>query len=70
MSITYLYSTQIITRKMVTIDADTCIGCGACAAICPDGFEMGGDGKSHVKDAKASCIKEGADACPVAAIKV
>ncbi len=54
----------------VTVDKDACIGCGACAAICPDGFEMGGDGKSHVKDASAACAKEAANACPVGAIKV
>ena len=54
---------------MVSVDKNTCIGCGACAANCPDGFEMGDDGKAKVKDPEAKCIKEAIDACPVDAIK-
>jgi len=53
---------------MVKVDAKKCIGCGACASICPDGFVMKSDGKSHVKNTKAKCIDEAADACPVGAI--
>jgi len=58
---------------MVKVDKNTCIGCGACAATCPEVFEMGDDGKSHVKpkaDMKknAKCIKEAIDGCPVNAI--
>ena len=28
----------------VKVDKDTCIGCGACQAICSDVFEYGDDG--------------------------
>jgi len=30
-------------------ERELCIGCGACAAVCPKFWEMGDDGKSHVK---------------------
>ncbi|MFC2174987.1 ferredoxin [archaeon] len=57
---------------MVTINKGLCIGCGACAATCPEGFEMAGDGKSQPKAGgeKAACIKAAAEACPVGAISV
>jgi ferredoxin len=50
---------------------DDCIGCGLCASICPDVFELKG-GRSHPKDpkSKAKCVKEAADSCPVGAIKI
>jgi ferredoxin len=53
----------------ISIDKKKCIGCGACASICPDGFEMA-DGKAKVKSQKANCAKEAADSCPVQAISV
>ena len=56
--------------KMVTVDKDTCIGCGACAATCPEGFVMGSDGKADVNNADADCVQAAADGCPVDAIKV
>lgn len=53
----------------VKIDKAKCIGCGACAAVCPDGFEMAG-GKAKVKNPKAKCAKSAADSCPVKAITI
>lgn len=56
---------------MVRVDKNTCIGCGACAATCPEVFEMGDDGKSHVKKSakgKEKCIPEAIENCPVDAI--
>ena len=52
---------------MAYIDKAKCIGCGACASICPQGFEIV-DGKSQIKDKNAPCLKQAADACPTGAI--
>lgn len=51
------------------VDQEKCIGCGACAAVCPAGFEII-DGKSRVKSQTAPCAKDAADGCPVGAITV
>ena len=53
---------------MVKIDKEKCISCQACVLECPEGFEMGDDGKAKVKDPNAKCIQQGIDICPVDAI--
>jgi ferredoxin len=56
----------------ITVDADLCTGCGLCASICPEAFEIGDDNIAKVTG--ASCegqdINEVASQCPVEAIKV
>ena len=62
---------------------DICIGCGACAAVCPKYWDMAADGKSHLKGGKNTggsnfelqapdpeCNTEAAASCPVSCIKV
>jgi ferredoxin len=51
---------------MVSVDKEKCIGCGACSATCPEGFEMK-DGKASVKK-EAPCSKDAQAGCPVGAI--
>jgi len=51
---------------MVKVDKSKCIGCGACVAVCPEGFEIKG-GKANVKK-NVPCSLEAIDACPVNAI--
>ncbi len=62
---------QKVTQRMkVTVDEKTCIGCGACVAICPSIFKMK-NSKSIVKKLEgAPCAKEAEEACPVDSIKV
>jgi ferredoxin len=56
----------------VTVDANTCVGCGLCVNACPDCFEMASDGIAKVKANKcANCdLHEVASQCPVNAIIV
>ncbi|OGQ11798.1 MAG: ferredoxin [Deltaproteobacteria bacterium RBG_19FT_COMBO_46_12] len=58
----------------VTVDEDTCIGCGLCVEECPEVFEMNDD-QVRVKadevpeDVMESC-KEAVENCPVEAIQM
>ena len=51
---------------------DECIGCGACASVCPDNWVMKGD-KSRPKKKElddVGCNQEAADVCPVQCIEI
>ena len=52
------------------VDQDLCIGCGLCASIAPDIFEMNEEGKAIalVAETSDSAAQEAADSCPVGAI--
>lgn len=68
----------------IILDKSKCIGCGACASLCSKFFELGEDGKSHLKGGKffpekekeeleiekEECVKEALEACPVEAIEL
>jgi ferredoxin len=58
---------------MIIVNQDTCIGCGACPAVCGEVFEMK-NGKAIVKkgmeNSYSPCAKEAEEICPVDAITV
>ncbi len=58
--------------KRVVVDQEVCIGCGTCAGLCPDIFELDeAEGKSHVimpEGGDEECINEAIESCPVSAI--
>lgn len=58
--------------KVPVIDCELCIGCGSCAELCPEVFEMRDEeGKAYViaEDKCDVCdCEEAAGICPVEAI--
>jgi ferredoxin len=57
------------------IDRENCIGCGLCASVCAEVFEMADDGKAQVivEEVPASlegCANDAKDQCPVSVISV
>lgn len=56
----------------VRVNQDECIGCGVCAQICPEVFDLDEDaGKARVlRPEGAECAQEAADSCPVGCIQV
>ena len=56
----------------ISVDQDTCIGCGACVAICPKSFRMvnGKAQPTKLEVKKVDLEKEAEASCPVSAIKV
>lgn len=62
-----------MAKFKITQDRDACIGCGACAAVCPDNWKMASDGKSKPVKTQVddiSCNKQAADSCPVQCIHI
>ncbi len=61
------------TTIKIEHDRPNCIGCGACASICPDNWEMMKDGKSKPKKTtltEMGCNKDAAEGCPVNVIHI
>ena len=60
----------------ITLDKETCIGCGACTAVAPELFEMNYDeGKAkllreEVGENLRQKSRDSAETCPVQCIKV
>jgi ferredoxin len=57
------------------VDKDACIGCGMCAAICPEVFKMTDDGKAEaseneIEDKLMDSAKDAEQECPVSAITI
>jgi ferredoxin len=64
---------MIIGMKAI-VDPEVCVGCGLCAEICPEVFQMAGDlaevkVEAVPKEAEAAC-RHAMNDCPVSAISV
>lgn len=59
--------------KKIIIDEELCVGCGACASLCPEVFELQDDGKAKVINEegyeKCNCDIV-VNSCPVGVIKI
>lgn len=55
------------------VNQETCIGCGACEALCPKVFKLNDAGKSEILpmdgyDGLKDCIDDAIRGCPVTCI--
>ena len=54
--------------KKFYIDADECIGCGACSDCCPDVFDMTDDNIAEITNMEGASeeeVQDAMDSCPV-----
>jgi len=61
-----------MAKYKIVHKVDECIGCGACASVCPANWEMKGD-KSRPKKKELTdlgCNQEAANVCPVQCIEI
>jgi len=61
-----------MVKYKIEIDQERCIGCGNCANICPNSFELK-EGKAFAKRKETEnigCEEEAASSCPVEAITI
>jgi len=61
----------------IIVERPKCIGCGSCAAVCPQYFEMAENNLAHLKDSikngeneelevsDPACAKDAVEICPV-----
>ena len=63
---------EVTVPMKVELDRDECIGCGVCAQIWPEVFQLDEDaGKAKVvRSEGAECAKEAAESCPVGCIAI
>jgi ferredoxin len=69
-----------MTKYKIEHKREDCIACAACWIECPEFWEQGEDGKSHLKgeanntleieEKDLACNKEAADNCPVNIIHI
>lgn len=62
-----------MTKYIIEFNHDCCLGCGACAAVCPENWALQADGKSKPKLTvldDLGCNGEAEKACPAGCIKV
>lgn len=57
------------------VNKNSCIGCGACVATCPEVFDFGDDGLAEAKVNEVSkeneeAVIEAEEGCPTSAIEV
>jgi len=60
-------------KYKIKLDKNKCIGCGSCAAVCPEVFRMGEGGKSEMiqeEIEKLGCAKTAEESCPTKAIEI
>ena len=54
--------------RTVYLDEDCCVGCGSCAELCPEVFEMDEEGEvAHVilpEAEEVDCVEDAMAACP------
>ena len=70
----YIPTFSFVTKMAFKIkfEKEKCIGCGSCAATCPDNWEIV-EGKAHPKKTtlkEVGCNKEAEEICPVNCIYV